>query len=94
MDWGFLGGRLEKLVSALRRQKQTDVRIADGARRLLRQLASLPDWPDHRVSGQDLSGWAAWLFKGLHEAEPGLKALVRPPTRGVTGRATRDRQGP
>ena len=43
---------------------------------MLRRLAALPDWPDPAVSGQDLSGWAAWLLKGLQGAAPELKALV------------------
>lgn len=76
VDWRFLGGWLETLLSASRRQKRTDGRIADGARQLLRQLGSISDRPDHNVSGHDLSAWAACLFKGLQAAEPGLKALA------------------
>ncbi len=76
MDWNFLPGWLERLVSARQRQQATDLRIADKARPLLRRLADLPDWPDLAVSGQDLSAWAAWLLKGLQDAEPELKALV------------------
>src|SRR5258708_38942948 len=76
MYWNFLPGWFEKLVPARQRQQATDLRIADGTRPLLRRLTGLPDWPNPGTRGQDLSGWAAWLLKGLQEAEPDLKSLV------------------
>ena len=68
---------LEKLISARARQKANDLRIADKALQLRRQLlSSFEDYHGDPKTQDELTGWAAKLSNGFRHTEPGLRALV------------------
>jgi len=77
MDLNFLPAWLERLISARARQRATDLRIADRAMLLRRQLAaSFEDWPVGPKTLEELVRWALKLANRYPDTEPALAALV------------------
>ena len=77
MDLSFLTSWLEKLVSARARQRATDLKMADRARMLQRELeASFNDWPHAPTTAKELESWAFRLARGYATTEPAMRELV------------------
>src|SRR5207249_5415858 len=72
-----LAGWGEKVFGAWRRAAVTDLRIADQARLLRRQLAaSLEDWPRGPQTPDDVLTWASKYAGNFEATEPALRELV------------------
>jgi hypothetical protein len=72
IGWG------EKLVSGFRQASRADLRIADQARLLRRQLAaSFEDWPHGPTIGDELLTWAHRTARGFAVTQPGVDELVK-----------------
>ncbi|HEX9155969.1 MAG TPA: hypothetical protein VF819_10420 [Nitrospira sp.] len=73
----FLPSWLERLVSARARQRAVDLRIADKAKQLRRELsASFEDWPAGPNTLDELTTWAGKLGRGFAHTELHLRELV------------------
>lgn len=75
--YGFLASWLEKLIGARAHQKATDLRIADKAHLLRRQLlASFEDWPKGPQTLEELVRWALKISRNFDVTEPALGEIV------------------
>ncbi len=71
IGWG------ERLVGGFRQAARADLRIADQARTLRRQLAaSFEDWPHGPKTDQELLTWAHKAARGFDVTQPGIDHLV------------------
>ena len=70
-------GLVEKVFSGFRQAARADLRIADQARPLRRQLAaSFEDWPQGPKTDTDLLTWAHKAARGFGVTQPGIDGLV------------------
>ena len=71
-------GLVEKVFSGFRQAARADLRIADQARLLRRQLAaSFADWPQGPKTDFELLTWAHKAARGFDVTRPGIDDLVR-----------------
>lgn len=83
IGWG------EKLLGGFRQAARADLRIADQARLVRRQLAaSFEDWPHEPKTDQELLRWAHKAARGFDVTQAGIDDLVR--TRPEASRAVRE----
>ncbi|SRR6266567_392042 len=74
---GVLLGWGEKLLGGFRHSAKADLRIADQARLLRRQLtASFADWPHGPKTDDELLRWAYNAARGFTVTEPAFQELV------------------
>src|SRR5713101_9466399 len=63
--------------TAADRHTEANLRIADGARRLRRELlTSFEDWPNGPRTLDELTSWAHKLTRGYRSTDPALRELV------------------
>ena len=74
---GPLAGLAERFFGDRAKRRAADLRIADGARQLRRELlASFEDWPNRPRTLDELTSWAHKLTRGYRSTDPALRELV------------------
>jgi hypothetical protein len=72
-----LVGLVEKVFSGSRQTARADLRVADQAVLLRRQLAaSFGDWPQSPKTDNELRAWAHKAARGFSVTQPGIDELV------------------